>query len=96
MELSDRSGPNVLGARFGWDVSARKLEPKSQVQHSTQARRQRGCRLLVVHAGSNDVDFVIRDRRDRARLNPRPRRLSPAKPVVHPGADQILGKRERV
>jgi hypothetical protein len=31
-----------------------------------------------------------------ARLNPRPRRLSPAKPVVHPGADQILGKRERV
>ena len=29
-------------------------------------------------------------------VTPPPRRLSPAKPVVHPGADQILGKRKRV
>src|ERR1700726_4521252 len=43
------------------DDSAREVEPKSEGQHSTQVRSQskcRGYRLLVVHAGSNEVDFM--------------------------------------
>jgi hypothetical protein len=69
-------------------IQAKKMPQSAPIMQRIPAA-SRSCRVQRSR-------LMFRDRLDRARLNPHPRQLSPAKPVVHPGADQILGKRERV